>query len=59
MPALRILTLPIAMATFAILYITANKAPQAVEAGGLLIWPLLFIVITFRMISFTYRRIGK
>lgn len=45
MLALRILTLPIAMAVFAALYTMAIKAPAAVEVGSLLMWPLLAIAL--------------
>ncbi|MGX5722827.1 hypothetical protein [Shinella zoogloeoides] len=42
---LRILTLPIAMAAFATLYVAATKAPAAVEVTSLLIWPTLALLL--------------
>ncbi|MEW9616566.1 hypothetical protein AB3G45_22415 [Shinella sp. S4-D37] len=42
---LRIMTLPIAMAAFATLYVVAIKAPTAVEVGSLLIWPTLALLL--------------
>lgn len=45
MLALRILGFPIAMAAFAVLYVLATKAPEAVEVGNLLLWMLLPTVL--------------
>jgi hypothetical protein len=41
MLALRILTLPIAMAAFMVLYTTATKAPAIVEIANLILWIIL------------------
>ncbi|MGR9423635.1 hypothetical protein [Rhizobium leguminosarum] len=41
MLALRVLTLPIALAAFAILYVVATKAPDFVESANILIWLVL------------------
>jgi hypothetical protein len=45
MLALRMLTLPIAMAAFVILYVVANKAPHAVEVLNIFVWVLLLFVV--------------
>ncbi|MBW0366127.1 hypothetical protein [Ensifer adhaerens] len=42
---LRILTLPMGLAAFALLYIAATKAPATVEVGSLLMWPVLAIAL--------------
>ncbi|MDE1993158.1 MAG: hypothetical protein KGI75_11700 [Rhizobiaceae bacterium] len=55
MLALRILSLPLAMAAFAVLYVVATKAPEAVEVGSLLLWMLLPTVL----IAKVARRIWK
>lgn len=46
MLALRILSMPIAMAAFVVLYVVATKAPEAVEATNIILWLLLPIVLT-------------
>lgn len=51
MLALRILTLPIAMTAFTVLYVIANKAPQAVESANIFIWLLLPVALVYRVIS--------
>ncbi len=43
MLALRVLTLPIALAAFAILYVVATKAPDFVESANILIWLVLML----------------
>lgn len=45
MLALRILSMPIAMAAFTTLYVVATKAPEAVEATNIILWLLLPIVL--------------
>ena len=45
MLALRILSLPIAMAVFTVLYVAATKAPEAVEMANIVLWLLLPTVI--------------
>jgi hypothetical protein len=52
---LRILTLPIAMFTFVVLYTLAIKAPAAVEAVSLLLWMGLPLVLIAKLT----RRIWK
>jgi len=47
---LRILTLPIAMFVFAALYTMAIKAPHAVEAGSLLLWIILPLLIVAKLV---------
>jgi hypothetical protein len=53
MLALRFLTLPIAMATFAILYVLATKAPAAVESGNLLLWIVLPVLVVGKLVKAT------
>ncbi|NRF10798.1 hypothetical protein [Agrobacterium pusense] len=55
MLALRILSMPIAMATFATLYVLATKAPEAVEMTNIILWLLLPAVL----IAKVARRIWK
>ncbi|WP_332302064.1 hypothetical protein [Rhizobium sp. GR12] len=45
MIALRILSLPLAMAAFAVLYVVATKAPEAVEMTNIILWLLLPAVL--------------
>ncbi|MBB2828171.1 UNVERIFIED_ORG: hypothetical protein GGI63_004635 [Rhizobium esperanzae] len=52
MLALRVLTLPIALAAFAALYVAATKAPHFVESANVLIWlALLPAAIVYRLLS--------
>lgn len=48
MLVLRILTLPIAMAAFTLLYIVAIKAPHAVEYVSIAAWLLLPCVLILK-----------
>ncbi|MNV74841.1 hypothetical protein D3C71_1680930 [compost metagenome] len=50
MLALRVLCLPIAMAAFAILYTAAIKAPEVIEAGSLVLWIVLPLLIVGKLI---------
>lgn len=45
MLALRILSMPIAVAAFTTLYVVATKTPEAVEATNIILWLLLPIVL--------------
>lgn len=54
MLALRILSLPIALAVFVLLYVVSIKAPHAVETGSLLMWPALLSVCAIKFL-----KIGK
>lgn len=47
---LRILTLPIAMLAFIILFVVANKLPHTVETTNLVVWILLLILIVAKLI---------
>ena len=47
--ALRILTLPIAMAAFTLLYVIAIKAPHAVESVSIAAWLLLPCVLILKI----------
>lgn len=51
MLALRILSLPIAMATFTTLYVASIKAPHAVETGSLLMWPALLLICAIKFLK--------
>ena len=51
MLALRVLSLPIAMATFTALYVASIKAPHAVETGSLLIWPALLLICAINFLN--------
>lgn len=57
---LRILTWPMGLAAFALLYIVAIKAPATVEVGSLLMWPVLAIALIVkasqRILRFTTGR---
>ncbi|MBW9063822.1 hypothetical protein JNB71_10865 [Rhizobium herbae] len=55
MLALRILGFPIAMAAFAVLYVVATTAPEAVEMTNIILWLLLPAVL----IATGARRIWK
>lgn len=48
---LRILTLPIAMFVFAVLYTLAIKAPAAVEIGSLVLWIILPLLIVAKHVG--------
>ncbi|MDH7806834.1 MULTISPECIES: hypothetical protein [unclassified Rhizobium] len=50
MLVLRILALPIAMLSFAILYTIAIKAPEAVEAGNLVLWIVVPLLVAGKFI---------
>ncbi|CAD0210258.1 hypothetical protein AGRHK599_LOCUS273 [Rhizobium rhizogenes] len=50
MLVLRVLCLPIAMLFFAILYTVAIKAPDAVEAGNLIVWIVLPLLIVGKLV---------
>lgn len=57
---LRILTLPIALLTFAGLYSAAIKVPTTVEFVSLLMWPLLVAALLVRVSICIFRSvIGK
>lgn len=57
MYALRILYLPISMAAFAVLYVTATKIPATVEEVNLLLWLLLPVIFVVRIArNFSSRR---
>ncbi len=45
MIALRILSLPLAMAAFTVLYVVAIKAPEAVEMTNIIFWLFLPAVL--------------
>lgn len=45
MLALRILSMPIAMAAFTVLYVVATKAPEAVEMTNIIFWLFLPAVL--------------
>jgi hypothetical protein len=48
---LRILTLPIAMTAFIVLYVLANKLPSAVETANLVVWIVLPLILIIRFLS--------
>lgn len=50
MLVLRILSLPIAMATFTALYVASIKAPHAVETSTLLMWPALLLICAIKFL---------
>lgn len=50
MLVLRILTLPIAMLVFAVLYTLAIKAPAAVEISSLVLWIILPLLIVAKLV---------
>ncbi|WP_153511157.1 hypothetical protein [Rhizobium rhizogenes] len=52
---LRILTLPIAMLTFATLYSISIKAPQTVEIGSLLFWMVLPIILVTKFAKILWK----
>lgn len=52
---LRILTLPVSLATFSFLYTGAMKAPATVEVVGLLMWPLLAIALLVKVFQLVLR----
>jgi hypothetical protein len=47
--ALRILSLPLAMAAFAVLYVVATKAPEAVEMTNIILWLLLPVILIAKL----------
>jgi hypothetical protein len=49
MLALRILSLPLAMAAFTVLYALATKSPEAVEVTNILIWLLLPVILIAKL----------
>lgn len=49
MLALRILSLPIALTVFVLLYVVATKAPHAVEFVNLVVWLLLPLVFGWKI----------
>ncbi|MGV2133867.1 hypothetical protein GOZ83_13665 [Agrobacterium vitis] len=49
MLALRILTLPIAMAAFTLLYVIATKTPHAVESVNVVVWLMLPLVLIWKI----------
>jgi hypothetical protein len=49
MIALRILSLPLAMAAFAVLYVVATKAPEAVEMTNIILWLLLPVILIAKL----------
>ncbi len=49
MLALRILSLPLAMAAFTVLYVVSTKAPEAVEVTNILVWLLLPIILIAKL----------
>lgn len=51
MLALRILSLPIAMAAFTLLYVVAMKAPHAVESFNVVVWLLLPILLGMKFLA--------
>ena len=55
MLALRILSLPIALAAFVLLYVIANKAPHAVESVNIVVWLILTIIVGMKI----HKGIGK
>jgi hypothetical protein len=50
MLAIRILTLPIAMAAFTALYTTATMAPAIIELGNLILWIILPFLIAAKLV---------
>ncbi|MBB2696107.1 UNVERIFIED_ORG: hypothetical protein GGI66_000750 [Rhizobium esperanzae] len=55
MLALRILSLPLATATFTVLYAVATKVPATVEFVSLLMWPLLAIALLVKAFLCIFR----
>lgn len=55
MLALRILSLPLALAAFTLLYVVANKAPHAVESINLFVWLLLPALVGMKILTM-YRK---
>jgi hypothetical protein len=49
MLALRILSLPIAMAAFAVLYVVATKTPEAVEITNTIVWLILPVIMIAKL----------
>lgn len=49
MLALRILSLPFAMAAFSVLYVVATKAPEAVEVTNIILWLLLPVILIAKL----------
>lgn len=47
--ALRILSLPIALAVFVLLYVVAAKTPHAVESVNIIVWLLLPLVLGWKI----------
>ncbi|WP_418136375.1 hypothetical protein [Agrobacterium sp. El2ro-1b] len=55
MIALRILSLPLAMAAFTVLYVVATKAPEAVEMTSIILWLLLPAVLIAKVARLTWK----
>lgn len=55
MIALRILSMPLAMAAFAVLYVVATKAPEAVEMTNIILWLLLPAVLIAKAARRTWK----
>ncbi|MDP9837701.1 hypothetical protein J2T09_002458 [Neorhizobium huautlense] len=51
MLVLRILSLPLALAAFALLYVVANKAPHAVESINVFVWLLLPALVGLKIFA--------
>lgn len=49
MSALRILSLPISMAAFAVFYVTATKIPETVEVMNILVWLVLPVILITKL----------
>ena len=49
MLALPILSLPVALASFVLLYVIATKAPHAVESVNIVVWFLLPVVLGWKI----------
>ena len=56
MLALRILSLPIALAAFVLLYVIATKAPHAVESVNIVVWLILPIIVGMKILTGIRRR---
>lgn len=55
MIALRILSMPLAMAAFTVLYVVATKAPEAVEMTNIILWLLLPAVLIAKSARRTWK----
>lgn len=51
MLALRILSLPIALTVFVLLYVVATKAPHAVETFNVFVWLILPVVFGMKILT--------